>query len=147
MHSNLALISRHPRGKQSCMHHNLSQSPQSRDSGVRRWVGSMHAFEFRGYHAPVSQSTTVIFRARRSPPFLRQLVVRLNTGHGVGAGAVCRTAEPARGLGHGLIDAHLAPGMQNQAILGCQTPQASSLGLARSWHRNRCGCGRLELFR
>ena len=145
MHSNLALISRHPPcAKQSCMQHNLAQSPQSRDGGVRRWVGSMHAFEFRGCHGPVSRSAKkprplsfalLAPTTSRSPPFLRQLVARLNAGHRVGAGDVRHDLGPARGLGHGLVDAHLASVQLNPVLLGCHGPRAGSR--ARSWHRRR----------
>ena len=127
-HANLAPP---PCAKQSCMHHNLAQSPQSRDGGVRRWVGSMHAFEFRGCHGPVSRSAKkprplsfalLAPTTSRSPPFLRQLVARLNAGHRVGAGDVRHDLGPARGLGHGLVDAHLASVQPNPALFGCHGP-------------------------
>ena len=71
----------------------------------------------------------------RSPSFLRQLVARQNAGHGVGAGDVRHDVRSARGLGHGLVDAHLASARPNPAPFGCHGPRASSR--ARSWHRGR----------
>ena len=79
--------------------------------------------------APVVPATS------RSPSFLRQLVARQNAGHGVGAGDVRHDVGSARGLGHGLVDAHLASARPNPAPFGCHGPRASSR--ARSWHRGR----------
>ena len=100
MHSNLAPISRHPPcGKLSCMHHDLAQSPQSRDAGVGG-VGWFNAC----FRIPRLSRSRVTVHDRylsrspgimsRSPPFLRQLVARLNAGHGVGAGDVRHDVGP-----------------------------------------------------
>ena len=68
--------------------------------------------------APVVPATS------RSPSFLRQLVARQNAGHGVGAGDVRHDVGSARGLGHGLVDAHLASARPNPALFGCHGPRA-----------------------
>ena len=141
MHSNLAPISRHPPcGKLSCMHHDLAQSPQSRDGGVGGggWFNACFRIP-RLSRSRVTVHDRYLSRSpgimSRSPPFLRQLVARLNAGHGVGAGDVRHDVGPARGLGHGLVDAHLASVQLNPVLLGCHGPRAGSR--ARSWHRSR----------
>ena len=141
MHSNLAPISRHPPcGKLSCMHHDLAQSPQSRDGGVGGggWFNACFRIP-RLLRSRVTVHDRYLSRSpgimSRSPPFLRQLVARLNAGHGVGAGDVRQDVGSARGLGHGLVDAHLASARPNHALFGCHEPRASPR--ARSWHRGR----------
>ena len=67
MHSNLALISRHPHAENNHACIIISPNlPRAETAGSEAAGGSMHAFEFRGCHGHVSRSMTVIFRARRA---------------------------------------------------------------------------------